>query len=143
MSTGDVSSNEIQQLTTSNTSSLPSKIIHESLERELSENMSLLGPVETATSTLSDNDSREFIVHGEHLKSSFETTTYENPNSDEQDPPNNAISDGERIKELAKLIAKRYLWRGIAVGSLIMGFGFIFLARHLQNDMRTQRKWRR
>jgi len=51
-------------------------------------------------------------------------------------------NERERIKTMAKLIAKRYMWRGIAIGSLVLGVGCLLLARRLQDDLKTRRKWR-
>ncbi len=113
------------------------------VEGDLSTNVSHVGPAEIDASSSSDPDPKGLMVPREPLDCSMDATTEDKPEGGDQDPPVNEIFEDDRIEELAKLIARRYLWRGIALGSLILGFGLIVFARQLQNDMRTQRKWRR
>lgn len=67
----------------------------------------------------------------------------ENNYIDERSIDVNDPNEQDRVRRMAKLIARRYLWRGIAAGSLVLGLGCIFVARRLQSDLEARRKWRR
>jgi len=107
-------------------------------------NESLVESVKTAT-TVVDYYSGLLAESGQDLTPEVPKTIEGEPAESAEEP--HAVvgenNEGERIKKMAKLIARRYMWRGIAVGSLILGLGCLFLARRLQDDMRSRRKWRR
>lgn len=142
VSTGVTPSNDIKQPSDSDASA-PELSSQQTIEGDLTTNVSVVGPAEIEAASSSHLDTKGLMIPRELPDCSIDVTTEDKPERDEQDPPDNEVFEDERIKELAKLIAKRYLWRGIALGSLILGFGLIVFARQLQNDMRTQRKWRR
>ena len=49
-------------------------------------------------------------------------------------------SDKERSERIAKIVARKYFWSTVAIGSFVLGVGCLFMALNLSRDSR-QRRW--
>ena len=51
------------------------------------------------------------------------------------------ISEKERVERMARRLARRYIIRGVATISLVVGVGCLIFARRLQDDFRIHRRY--
>ena len=63
--------------------------------------------------------------------------------SAENDKDNGDDGRDEDVDKMARILARRYYWRAISAGCLVIGSGLLFLSMNLRDTSRQERKWTR
>ena len=134
-STSDLSLLTLPADTTSNTAEVNTQTQQSSHEKS---------PLKTQDNSNSDLEmkSRENIDNHSTGKILISRSTLEKTEEGEEDDIEE-ISDKERVEKMAKRLARRYIIRGVATASLVLGIGCLILARRLQDEFKIHKRYTR
>ena len=71
-------------------------------------------------------------------------TTVESPaTAADDDDPGNIPNKEEDVDRMAKILARQWYWRGIAIASFLVGAGCLFLSMNMKEPTRNRRRFSR
>lgn len=84
------------------------------------------------------NENTTGVLLSERLESKGNTLLIKKFDGDSDDDDS---TEKQRVERLAKVLAKRYVWRTVAGVSLVMGIGCLIMANRLRTDFKVHRRF--